>query len=619
MSFSQDDDAFQGKLDLKLWGRVYRHALPHKRLLRPLFASAVLIAATEATFPLVTKRAIDAAVESCDAFAVWPFAVAFFLLAALLSIGVWLFIDKAGSVSNHVAHDIRRAGFDRLQELELAYYDARPAGWLISRLTSDCDRLARILAWGFTDLVWGLCLVFMLGGILLWLDWRLGLIALAALPPLAVISAVFQKRILRSAREIRRMNSQITASYSESIAGTRTTKTLGRERANLEEFSELSSSMYLASVRNARQAAIYVPLVTAIGSMAVGLSLWRGGVGVMEGAITLGTLVAFLTCAGQFFNPINQIAQILANMQGAQAAAERVLSLLATEPKIRDSASALERLRMHAAANPPSPHLAPDGLPAQIETLEFRDVSFSYASGESVMKRFNLTVRAGETVALVGPSGGGKTTLVSIACRFYEPTEGEVLINGVDYRERSLDWLQSCLGLVLQTPRLFAGSIRENIRYGRLAATDAEVEAAARAVRADHFISQLEGGFDAEVGEGGGRLSTGQRQLISFARAVLANPQIFVMDEATSSIDAETELLIQDALQRVFRGRISFVIAHRLSTIRRADRILFIAGGRIIESGRHEELLRQRGRYFELYTKQFREEQEQRVFAGPAH
>jgi ATP-binding cassette subfamily B protein len=383
-----------------------------------------------------------------------------------------------------------------------------------------------------------------------------------------------------------------------------------REKEHLAEFEHLSANMFDAAVYNARQNAIYFPIVTTVGSLAAGLALWRGGILTLDTTLTLGTLVAFISFAGQFFNPINQLAQKLTEMQGAQAAGERVMGLLATEPAIRDSEAVLRRIsNFKSEISNASAVFAADAADT-IHTIEFRDVCFAYGTGPRVLENFNLTVRAGDTLALVGPSGGGKSTLVSLVCRFYEPTSGQILINGIDYRERPLAWLQSRLGIVLQTPHLFKGTVRENLRYGRLEATDAELEQAARLVNAHDFITQLENGYDTPVGEGGNRLSAGQRQLISFARALLANPQIFVMDEATSSIDTETEQLIQRGLETIFNGRISFVVAHRLSTIRRADRILVITKGRIEESGTHPELLALRGHYHDLYTSQFRRERE---------
>jgi ATP-binding cassette subfamily B protein len=355
--------------------------------------------------------------------------------------------------------------------------------------------------------------------------------------------------------------------------------------------------------------------VLTVGSIAGGIALWFGGGQVLADRLTLGTLIAFLFYTGQLFHPIHAIANVMIQMQGAQAAGERVLNLLATEPSIKDSPAVAKRIA-ESKESAAACGLAPDGLPDRIGTIEFKGVGFAYDDGSVVLEGFNLQVRAGETIALVGPSGGGKTTIVSMVSRFYEATSGAMLIDGVDYRDRSLDWLQSNLGIVLQQPHLFRGTVRENIRYGRLEATDAEVEEAAGLVNADGFIRELEGGYDTDVGEGGNRLSTGQKQLISIARAILADPQIFIMDEATSSIDTETEQLIQSALKTVFRGRINFVIAHRLSTIRAADRILVINKGQIEESGTHDELIGLRGHYFELYTGQFRRDQEQAVLSN---
>jgi len=637
-SFQQEDE-FQARLDTGLWWKIFRRALQMKQYLVPLFITAVLIAVCDAAFAQITRWVIDGVVRD-GARAPFELYIAVYALATfLLCAGIWVFIEMAGNLSNRLAHDIRRDCFDQLQKLEFAFFDTRPVGWLITRLTSDCDRLARIIAWGFLDIVWGLSYVLMIAASLLWMNWRLGLIVIGIVPPLAVISKLFQTKMLLSAREIRKYNSQITASYNESIQGVRTTKTLVREQENLAEFQQLSARMFEASVLNARQNSLYFPIVTTLGTLAAGLALWRGGFLAASDAISLGTLVAFVNFAGQFFNPINQLAQRLTEMQGAQAAGERVMGLLATEPRIKDSEAVKARIAQYrkpdtgnriadsgdSGLSPasglsglrfPVSGIALDGLPSRIDTIEFRNVSFKYDTGPVVLHDFNLTVKAGQTIALVGPSGGGKSTIVSLVCRFYEPTSGQILINGVDYRERSLAWLQSQLGIVLQTPHLFKGTVRENIRYGRLDATDAEVEAAARMVNAHEFISQMEQGYDSSVGEGGNRLSTGQRQLLSFARALLARPQIFVMDEATSSIDTETEQLIQRGLETIFAGRISFVIAHRLSTIRRADRILVITQGRIEESGTHAELLQQRRHYHALYTSQFRREREEAVLEG---
>ncbi len=620
-AFHQEDE-FKAKLDTGLWWKLFQRALHLKRFLIPLAIAAVAIALCDAAFAHVTRWTIDGVLRDGSSASLAPYLAGYAVITLVLCIGVWVFIDCAGAISNHLSHDIRAASFDRLQELEFAFYDTRPVGWLITRLTGDCDRLARVIAWGFLDIVWGLTYLIMIAASLLVMNWRLGLIVISVVPPLALLSKYFQKKILLSAREIRKYNSQITASFNESIQGVRTTKTLVREAENLREFRTVSTQMFMAAVTNAKQSAIYYPLVMTIGSLGAGLALWRGGLLTASGEMSVGTLVAFINFAGQFFFPINQLANKLTEMQGAQAAGERVMGLLSTEPAIQDSPAVRQRVAEYegrlAAGGTADAGLASDGRPATLRTVEFREVGFRYSTGPQVLQDFSLTVQAGDTIALVGPSGGGKSTLVSLVCRFYEPTAGSILVDGVDYRDRPLAWLQSQLGIVLQTPHLFKGTVRENIRYGRLTATDREVEEAARRVNAHGFIEALEQGYDSQVGEGGNRLSTGQRQLISFARALLAHPQIFVMDEATSSIDTETEQLIQKGLETIFAGRISFVIAHRLSTIRRATRILVISQGRIEEAGTHEELLRRRGHYYDLYTSQFRAERESTVLAGGA-
>lgn len=607
MSHEVPEDEFSEKFDMDLWKKVFRIALRYKRFLIPLAVSAVAIAGVDASFALVTRWTVDDVGQVDSMMDLVPHISVYLGLTVALSAGVLVFIRSAGGLANHMSHDIRRDCFQRLQELEFSYFDHRPIGWMISRLTSDCDKLSRIIAWGTLDLVWALCLVVMIAVILIVLNPLLGLLVLAVVPPLIVISGIFQKKLLLSSRDTRKYNSMITASFSEALQGLRTSKALVREEENLDEFQTLSTQMYGVSMKNALQSAVYIPMVLTLGSVAAGVALWRGGGDVISGTMTLGTLVAFIFYAGQFFNPINQIAQVLVQMQGAQAAGERVLELLATEPAICDSDAVKAKLEAWDREDRPD-DIAPDGGARKIEGLEFRGVDFSYQTGEEVLKNFQLKVKAGETIALVGASGGGKSTIVNLVARFYEPTGGAILVNGEDLRERSLEWYQSNLGIVLQSPHLFSGSVRENIRYGRLDASDEEVAEAARRVNAEGFIKALEDGYDTDVGEGGNRLSTGQKQLVSFARTVLANPAIFIMDEATSSIDTETEQLIQQGLQKIFEGRISFVIAHRLSTIRTADRILVIEKGRIIESGKHEELLAEKGHYHSLYTSQLQQE-----------
>ena len=612
--FLIEDDAYRGRLDFALWRRIVAHARPYRRQLIGLGLSGLVIAGIDVGFPLVTRLMIDEAMTGGMTPRLLAGGAAYGALVIALSAGVWYFILLAGQVATGVACDLRCAGFARLQELSFSYFDVRPVGWLVSRLTSDCSKLSSLIPWFALDLVWGSCLIVGIAITMAFLDWRLALAVMVIVPLLAGASVYFQQKLLVSSRMMRKINSQMTASFHECIAGVRTTKTLVREAENLREFGTLSGEMWSHSIRNALQSAVYLPLVVTLGSVGVALALWRGGMqlpgtgltSAADDGLTIGTLVAFMQYAAFLYMPIQEMARRFTEVQSAQAAAERIQSLLDAEPEIVDGPEVRRAIAARAgvdAAAGAEAGVAVDGQAERIEEIEFRNVSFAYQEGEPVLTDFDLTVRAGQTVALVGATGGGKSTIVSLVARFYEPTRGSILVDGVDYRRRSLHWLQSNLGVVLQTPHLFSGSIRENIRYGRLDATDDEVESAARLVNAHAFVTALEHGYESEVGEGGGLLSTGQRQLVSLARAVLADPQIFIMDEATSSLDTETERLIQDAISTVLAGRIAFVIAHRLSTIRSADVILVIRGGRIVESGTHRELLARGRAYHALYVR----------------
>jgi ATP-binding cassette subfamily B protein len=435
-----------------------------------------------------------------------------------------------------------------------------------------------------------------------YLNWRLTLIVLVMLPILIYVAYEFRKRILKQFRNVRKINSKITGQYNENITGVRVVKALVREEENAKEFSVLTRDMFKAAYRAAWLSALFLPSVQILTALALGSIIYYSGWQVAAVAgITIGSIQAFISYVTSFMWPIQDAARIFAEMQHAIASAERIFSLTDAVPEVANREDAFD--------------------PGTINgDIEFDHVTFYYEDNIPVLKDFSLTVKRGETIALVGPTGGGKSTIVNLLCRFYEPRKGEIRINGQDYTRFSLHGIQSRIGVVLQTPHLFSGSVRENIRYGRLDATDQEIEDAAKLAGAHEFIGKLDKGYDEPVGEGGNNLSDGQKQLISLTRAILARPEIFIMDEATSSVDTLTEALIQRGMESLMKGRTSFVIAHRLSTIKRADRILVIEGGEIAEMGTHHQLLRLGGKYFQLYTRQFRHQMEEVLdpFVQPA-
>ncbi len=592
------EETYNKRFNLDLWKEIIKYSLPYKRILLGLAAVMLLVAGVDAVLPLMTRYAIDNFVVPNQLEGFRGFAWVYFLIISLQALNIFLFIYLAGRLETDIACDIRQAAFEKLQQLSLSYYDKKPVGWLMARLTSDIHRLSSVISWGLVDLVWGGSMMVTIMVIMLALNFRLALITLSVVPPLALISLYFQKKILAEFRLVRSLNSKITGAFNEGISGARTSKTLVREEQNSREFADLTASMKASSVRAAVFSALFLPLVLSLSSIGTGLALWRGGGAVFQGVLTYGTLVAFVNYTIQFFEPVRELARVFAELQSAQAAGERVLSLIKTEPDITDSEEIAARY---------GTILQPDSSkwPAFKGKVEFRQVNFHYQEEEPILENFNLKVAPGEKIALVGETGSGKSTIVNLLCRFYEPVSGQILLDGTDYRRRSQSWLQSRIGYVLQDPHLFSGTIADNIRFARPAASEEQIKQAARLVQADDFIIRLPRGYQTEVGEGGDLLSTGQKQLISFARAIINDPILFVLDEATSSIDTEMELLIQKAADRVLAGRTSFIIAHRLSTIKQADRILVLSGGRIKESGSHLELLERQGYYYELYNNQF--------------
>ena len=613
--YIEEQDFAAKRIDWGVWKRLYHYALLHKGLFFTVIAALIFVALIDIAYPLFTSYAIDHYVVPRSISGLGRFAALYAAVILLQGSGVITFINCAGQLEMKIAFTIRQDAFLRLQELSFSYYDRTAVGYIMARMMSDISRLSDMIAWSLVDVFWSL--FFALGCIatMFALSWKLALVSLAVLPLLAYISMKLQTLMLKHQREARKLNSRITGAFNEGIMGAVTTKTLVREEANANEFNELTGSMKKASVKSALVSASFFPIVMSLGAIGTAFALTLGGDAVLNpqtafvGALTAGTLVAFVTYCTQLFDPIQQLANILAEMLGAQASAERVIALLNTEPEITDRPEILQKYGDILT-------LRPENWEPIKGDVSFDHVTFQYKNGERVLDDFSLSVQAGQTIALVGETGAGKSTIVNLLCRFYEPTEGSILIDGTDYRERTQLWLQSSLGYVLQTPHLFSGTIKDNIRFGRPDATDEEIVLAARIVQAEPFILAQENGYETEIGESGARLSTGQKQLLSFARVVLKNPRIFVLDEATSSIDTETEQLIQNAITHILKDRTSFIVAHRLSTIRSSDRILVIRGGKIQESGTHEELLERRGYYYDLYTQQFCEDRTAESLGG---
>ena len=600
-----EEDVFTGRIDFALWRKLLQFAKPYWLLFTCLMALGMSVAVWDTLLPRIAGLIVDA-VTARDHGEMHRHIYQYVTILAVFVGCIFSFILVAGRLATNLSFDIREAAFEKLQVLSFSFYDRKAVGWLMARLTSDCSSLSRIMGWSLLDLFWGPSALLGVTIMMFYLNWRLAFAVIAITPLLLIVARYFQVRLLLTSRALRKANSQTTAAFNEGIVGVRTSKSIVREDAIWKNSHSSPAPCTPTPCATPLYSAMFIPLMLSICIIGSALALWRGGVQVHIGGMSIGELLTFLFYAGFVQWPVQELCNRLTDIQGAQASAERIVGLLDTPVEIQDEPE-FPPTQRHAAA------IAAGSLsiPKTVESIEFRDVSFAYVAGQPVLKNFDLTIQPGQSIALVGATGGGKSTIVSLACRFYEPTSGQILINGIDYRRLPLAWLQSNLGMVLQQPHLFSGTVRENIRYGKLTATDAEVEEAAKLVHAHEFITQLKDGYAAAVGEGGNQLSTGQKQLIALARAIIANPQIFVMDEATSSVDTQTERTIQEAIETVVAGRISFIIAHRLSTIRHADRILLIEGGVIAEEGNHGSLLGLRGKYYELYTNQFTHEREE--------
>ena len=581
--------------------KLFPYLYPYRFRIISMILLGGVSSAIDAAYPLFNRYALDHFVGERTLRGIQWFVALYLIL--LFGQGIINYVSSVscGKVEMMLDRDLRNDAFSHLQTLSFAYYNANSVGYIHARVMSDSGLIGEAVSWRMMNLVWNGFYVAGVFVVMLIINLRLALIILLLVPVAVLLMTWFQRKLLYYNRKIREINSRITGNYNEGITGARTIKVLGVEEKMIGDFTKETQNMRRTSIREAHFSALFISTVAMMSALTLSLVLWQGGRLTMEGLMMIGTLSVFMSYALELLEPIQSIIETLSAFIAIEANIERVTRLLAEESDVTDTPEVIEKYG--DAFHPKRENWEELG-----GEIEFRDVSFRYPDGdEYVLTDFNLKVPAGTNVAIVGETGAGKSTLVNLVCRFYEPTKGQVLIDGRDARARSLLWLHSNIGYVLQSPHLFSGTVRENLRYGKPDATDEEIMEALRIVSAESVLAKMEKGLDTDVGEGGGMLSTGEKQLLSFARAILADPRILVLDEATSSIDTVTEKAIQNAIAAVIKGRTSFVIAHRLSTIVDADVILVVKGGKIIGRGTHEELMRQKGYYYELYTRQYEE------------
>ncbi|MCR5675843.1 MAG: ABC transporter ATP-binding protein/permease [Lachnospiraceae bacterium] len=561
------------------------------------FASSLI----DSAYPLFNRYALDHFIGEKTLAGAGTFAALYLGVLLFQVIDNFVTASLCGKIEMSVNRDLRNAAFSHLQTLSFSYFNQNNVGYIHARVMSDSGKIGLACAWRMMDLVWHGAYILCVCIMMLTVDVRLALMIFALVPVTVVFIIVFQRKFLILHRRVRELNSTITGDFNEGVTGARSIKTLVVEDRIREDFERDTEEMRSTAVSAERTRAFFTSVVSLMSAFALAIVLWKGGQLTLERLMMIGSLSVFMSYAINLMEPIRMIMQTLSAFVEIQVNIERLTKLLNTQSDVADSPEVVEKYG--------------DTFRPKRENweelhgdVEFEDVSFQYPDGEElVLEHFNLKVPHGTNVAIVGETGAGKSTLVNLVCRFFEPTEGRVLIDGRDARERSQLWLHSHIGYVLQTPHLFSGTVRENLCYGKPDATDEEIRRALALVSADAVVDRMEKGLDSQVGESGDLLSTGEKQLLSFARAILADPRILVLDEATSSIDTVTEKKIQEAIATVIKGRTSFVIAHRLSTIVDADVILMVNEGKIIEQGTHRELMKKKGAYYELYTRQYEE------------
>ena len=567
-----------------------------------------LSSVADSIYPLFNRYAINHYIALGTLDTLTTFILLYLLVLFLQVICNVVSSYLIGKIELYIGRDMKNAVFHHLQTLSFSYYNTHNVGYIHARLMSDTDKIATAFTWRIMDLVWYGSYILFVFVVMFLIDVKLALALFILVPVALILISLFQRKLIVWNRRVREQNALITGNFNEGITGARTIRALAVEEIMGRDFNRDTGTMHRMAVRTTKWSGLFTSTVTALSSIALALVLWKGGSLSVQGMMKIGTLSVFMSYALGIMEPIQHIVEAVSSFIALQASIERTSELLETAPNVKDTAKVEE-------VYGDTFHPKRENWESLHGDVEFRDVSFHYPDGEElVLSHFDLMVPQGSNIAIVGETGAGKSTLVNLVCRFFEPTEGQVLIDGRDVRDRSQLWLHSNIGYVLQSPHLFSGSVRENLRYGKPEATDEEIWNALKMVSADEVVRNMDKGLNSEVGEGGALLSTGEKQLLSFARAILAAPAILILDEATSSVDTVTEKKIQQAIHTITESRTSFVIAHRLSTIVDCDRILAISDGRIVESGAHEELMKKKGYYYRLYTRQYEDLETSRRF-----
>ena len=592
----------QKNVSLPFFGipKLLPYLRPYRKTVIRMVLLALVCSVIDVCYPLFNRYALDHFVAGNTLEGLPAFIVIYILVLAFQSVINDRSMVDSGTVEMSIDRDLRNKAFNHLQTLSFSYFNQNSVGYIHARVMSDTGKIGEAVSWRMMDCIWNGSYILFAIVVMMMTQLRLALWMIFLLAAAGALISLFQNKLISVNRKIRELNSRITGDFNEGITGAKTIKLLSIEGKMQEEFREDTENIRRESVHAVRYSAMLISTVTLMSSVALAVVLWQGGMLTREGIIKIGTLSVFVSYAVGMVEPLQFIIQNISAFIAIQANIERLTGLLEEPADVADTPEVIARYG-------DSFHPKYENWEELRGDIEFRDVTFRYPDGEeNVLEHFSLKVPRGQNIAIVGETGAGKSTLVNLVCRFYEPTEGTLLIDGRDARERSQLWLHSHIGYVLQTPHLFSGSVRENLRYGRPEATDEEIMKALDMVSAGEIVERM-GGLDSDVGEGGSHLSTGEKQLLSFARALLADPVLLILDEATSSVDTLTEKAIQKAISVVTRGRTSFVIAHRLSTITKADLILAVRDGKIEERGTHLELMKKKGYYYSLYSRQYEE------------